>query len=101
MPVAKKGKTGRKSDIDTTAAPLVSEADDMVLNKGVQVLTSSANTGTIYVGYGDTITADSDDATDGFPLAPGAAFFFPCRHLRDVWVISSTGSSQKIWFLAQ
>ena len=101
MPVARSGKTGRKSDIGTAPSQLVSESGNIVLNEGVQVVTSSSNSDTVWVGYTSDITANSADLTDGFPLSPGAAMFFPCRHLRDIWVRSTSGSSQTLWFLGQ
>lgn len=94
------GLTGRKSDIDATPSRLSTDLIRTV-NEGVQILTSSSNTDAIYVGYSAAITADSADATDGFPLAPGAAMFLPCRHISDIWLRSESASSQVVWFLGQ
>ena len=100
MPISRNGFTGRKSDIGTTPARVISD-QSVVVNEGLQILASPNNSETIYVGYSSGITANSADSTDGFPLVPGASLFLPCRHPADVYVRSSTLSSQVIWFASQ
>ena len=101
MSVSRPGFTRRKSDIGTTPSRLIPEGQGTVVNKGVQIIASIGNDATLYVGYSDALTADSADATDGFPLSPGAAIFVPCRHPSDVFIRSASGSNQKVWFIAQ
>lgn len=96
--IGRDGATGRNSNITGTASQLA--AGGPAANEGITILASSANTGTIYVGYASTITADAADGTDGFPLAAGASIFLPARKVEDVWVIASTGT-QKAWFICQ
>lgn len=97
MPVARSGFTRRKSDVSATPTQLTPV--DETCNTGVQVLASPDNAETIYVGYSSAITANEDDLTDGFPLVPGAAFFFPCRHPGQIWVRSTAVGSQVVWYL--
>jgi hypothetical protein len=85
---------GRKSSIGTTAVPLT--ATSVHAARGVQLKAASANTGTVYVGNSD-VTADSADATDGFPLTPGEGLFLPVDDPSRVYVVGST-SGQKVFF---
>ena len=98
--IARPGFTGRLSSIGTTPLQLSSAGANIVEMEGVQLLASSGNAGTIYVGFGSGITTDAADTTDGFPLAPGTSVFIPTRRVSDIWVIA-TISSQKLWFLGQ
>ncbi len=65
---------GRKSGIGVSAVQLVTTP--LHAAKGVELIAGSTNSGTVYVGNAD-VTAGSADATDGFPLAPGARLFLP------------------------
>lgn len=100
MAESRLGITGSKSDIDTTPARLSSDTTKVV-NNGIQLLADSTNTDVIYVGYNDTMTAGTADATDGFPIVAGAAIFLPCRHLSDIYLMSTTNPDQIIHFLGQ
>jgi hypothetical protein len=86
---------GRKSSIGTTAVPLTTISVHAA--RGVQLKAASANTGTVYVGNSD-VTADSADATDGFPLAPGEGLFLPVEDPTRVYVVGSA-AGQKVFFV--
>lgn len=97
--LARNGDSGRKSDITTVPSQLTPNSF-VTLNEGVQILASPDNTEAIYVGTRSTITANSSDALDGFPLVAGASLFVPCRQLSDVWVRSLT-TTCVLWFFTR
>jgi len=98
--ISRLGLTGRKSTVAVTPSRLSTNVN-LVANEGVQILASPANSENMYVGYGSGITANSGDATDGFPIAPGASIFVPCRHPADIWVASITQPNLVLWFILQ
>jgi len=100
MAESRAGVTGSKSDIDTTPTRLSSDTTKVV-NNGVQLLAASDNTDVVYVGYTSNMTAGTADATDGFPLVAGAALCIPCRHVSDIYVMSTTNPDQKVSFIGQ
>lgn len=89
--------TGRKSGIGST--PLQITTSSIRADKGVQIYSPATNTADIYVGNSG-LTRDSGDATDGFPLSPGDSILFPHRIPSEIYV-STSGSSQKVFFLIQ
>src|SRR5690348_3824761 len=99
--ISRPGFTKRYSLINPVASQLVNPNTNLATNEGVQILASSANGETIYVGYSNAITCNAGDDTDGFPLQAGASLFVPCRHASDVWVISPTLSNLVVWFIGQ
>jgi hypothetical protein len=67
---------------------------------GLTVLADSANTGIVYVG-GSTVTAGTAQATDGIPLAAGAAFTFSIDNANKVYAITASGvTGQKLNLVA-
>lgn len=95
---------GRKSSISTSAVQL--SASTAPLEYGIEVKAAAGNSGTVYVGSSNAVTADAADATDGFPLAAGDQVFIPRAFadgkplsLSSVWLIGSA-ASQKVFFLA-
>ncbi len=100
MAESRAGITGSKSDIDTTPTRLSSDTTKVV-NNGVQLLADSTNTDVLYVGYTSSITPGTVDATNGFPIVAGAALFIPCRHLSDIYIMSSTNPDQIVHVIGQ
>lgn len=90
-------RTGRKSSISTTAAPLTT-VDETGL-RGVQIVADAGNAGTIYVGESSAITADSADGTDGYPIAAGDTVVIPTLRADELYVITSSGSTDKVWWM--
>lgn len=86
--------TGRKT-VGTTAAQLTTQSQ--YTRTGVLIKSSSDNSGLVYFGFSDDITADVADATDGFPLAAGESVLIPASRGTQVYVIASE-ASQKIWW---
>lgn len=47
------------------------------LQGGVQVIADSTNTGVVYLGVRDNLTAGTNADTDGFPIGSGESIFMP------------------------
>lgn len=88
--------TGRKSGVGTTPVQIMST--DNLADNGIQIYANIANTDIVWIGE-STVTADSADATDGFPLNPGDGIFIPLRHPNVLYARSSTDADQKIWWV--
>ncbi len=65
---------------------------------GVYVKAAPGNSGVVYVGASNAVTAGTTDATDGYPLSAGEEVFVPINDLKKVWLIASA-SSQKAFAL--
>ena len=87
--------TGRKSSIGTSAAQVTSSTH---VSRGVQIIADSTNAVKVYVGI-STVTADSADGTDGFPLAAGESVVVPVSDPSLIYVIAPSGSSSKVFFI--
>ncbi len=97
--------TGSKGSIGGTALALLG-APALFL-AGVQIKAAHANTGQVYVGLANTVTANSAAATDGYELSAGEEVFIPAAALADsaltidaanIYVIASA-ASQKVFFI--
>jgi len=88
--------TGRKSSISTSAVQLTTA--DTHAHRGVQIVAAAGNTATVYVGI-STVTADAADGTDGFPLAAGESVVIPVIDPSKIYVIASSGSTSKVFFI--
>lgn len=78
---------GQNTDIDTTAEALGASA---TISYGIVVKAPASNTGTVYVGLADTVSA-----TTGYPLAPGESESFPvawCNNVASIYVIASANN---------
>ena len=97
MPITSgKFTVGGNADIDTTAEQLKNSNVPCVF--GVRVKAVAGNAGIVYVGP-KGVTADTADATDGYPLAAGEEVLIPIDNLNKVYVIASQ-VDQKARFLA-
>lgn len=86
--------TGRKSSIGATALQLTATSTKCT---GVYVKAADDNTGKVYVGI-STVTADSADATDGFPLSADTGVFVTIDDPSKLYVIGST-TGQKVFYM--
>jgi len=84
--------TGENSDIDTAAELLIAPTIKCVF--GILVKADKENAGTIYIGP-KGVTADTNDATDGFPLEAGEALFIEVDDSRLVYVIASVENQKQ------
>lgn len=87
--------TGRRT-VNTSAVQIFSSTADRA-KTGLQIYASSANTGTVYVGE-STVTANSSDSTDGYPLTPGKELLIPLVNPNPIYAVASA-SGQTIWFI--
>lgn len=90
------GRTGRAT-IGTSAVQIADKAECI---SGIEIRADTNNTGVIYVGYKNTVTADADDQTDGFPLYATDSKHFPVESPDKLWLIASA-VSQKVWWDAK
>lgn len=87
---------GRKSSIGTSALQLTATAS--LCRMGITFKAPVTNTVAVYIG-GSTVTCDSADSTDGFPLMPGEGFTLPIDSPHLVYVRSlDGGAAQKIFW---
>jgi len=56
------------------------------------------NTVAVYVGT-NSVTADQNANTGGFPLAPGESISVPLLSAEDVYVVASSNSQAVAWWL--
>lgn len=88
--------------VGETAVRLTATSTPAKFGVWVKASTFNAEGEAVYVGFADTVTAASADATDGFELAPGEAFQFPPRpglamDASNVWVIGSAAGLELTW----
>lgn len=95
--VATSFATGSNLDIDTTAEQLVSAS--VACKFGVTVKAATTNTGTVYIGASSSVTAGTNDSTDGFPLEPGESVTIPVNNINLLYGIASV-VNQKVFLMA-
>ena len=86
---------GRKSSIGTSPVTLV--ATSVKIKRGVLIKAADGNSGKIYVGVSTNVTADSNDATDGFELSAGDALEVEIDDVRSIHVIASASDQKVFW----
>lgn len=86
---------GANRDIDASAEQITSTS--FACKFGLLLRADRTNTGLLYVGNSD-VTAGTDGATDGFPLAAGEAMFFPCSNSNVPYAIGSAANQIIYWF---
>lgn len=90
-----------KMTVGGTATVLAATAPATV--RGTQVKAADGNSGKVYVGYSNAVTAGGTDATDGMELGAGQAFFVhreKAASAAAIWVIGSA-SGQVVYYDAQ
>ena len=80
-----------RATIGTTVVPITAAAFNCM--RGVGLKAGSANAGTIYIGPAD-VTAGTNAATDGWPLAAGEEVFLPLADPKSIHAIASAASQQ-------
>jgi hypothetical protein len=86
------GFVGQNTDVDTTAEAL---ASTQVVFTGVCLKAHPSNTGVIYVGLDNTVSA-----TTGFPLAAGDLMSFDVGWFKVINGSTWTGDLANIWVIA-
>jgi hypothetical protein len=97
MPTKNVILTGRKT-VGTSAVQIYDANSYEVADHGIQVYAADDNADRVYVGSNNSVTADSNDDTDGFPLDAGNSILVPIRRPLDLWAISGT-AGQKVWWM--
>jgi len=82
--------------VSTAAVALAAVSN--VAQIGVLIKADPANSGTVYIGHTDVVTADTVAATDGFPLSAGDAVVIPIENGNSVYAVAS-GAGQKVFWL--
>jgi hypothetical protein len=90
-------------DVDATAERLTPTANVFLCQNGVYLRAAAANTGVVYVGFADTVTAGTVAATDGYPLSAGQEWLVSPglvlnQDCYNIWVIASA-ANQAVFFL--
>ena len=87
--------TGRNAAVGTAAVQLTSSS--LVAGQCIQVIADDRNTDKVYIGPSG-VTADTNNATDGFPLIPGASIAIFVNNANLLYGISPSGT-QKVFFM--
>jgi hypothetical protein len=83
--------TGSKTSIGTTAVPITSVTTNA--RRGVQIIASTANTVTVYVGPEGVTAGTSAATTDGFPLAAGDSIVVPVIDATNIHAITASSTA--------
>ncbi len=89
-------------DVDTTAERLYPNENVFRCQNGVYIKAAPGNSGVVYVGFANTVTAGTAADTDGYPLSagqerlvsPGEVLNQDCYN---IWVIGSA-ANQAVFF---
>ena len=90
--------TGSKGNVNQTASQLNSSST--VSKKGVFIMADSSNSGKIYFGGANTVTAGTNSSTDGIPLSGGDNAFIPVDNVNKVYLITGESSNQSVFWMS-
>jgi len=77
-------------NMQLTAGTALALSSTSIPCQGLIVKARAANTATIYVGKSD-VTADTTNATGGYPLEPGESVGVPCSNVNTVFIRGTSG----------
>ena len=97
MTISTTFSTGRKANVNTAAVQMTSST--VKAEHGVLVRAGAGNSGKIYVGNSSAVTANSADATDGFPLAAGESVVVKVRNADGIYLIADGTNNDDIWWM--
>ena len=83
--------TGSKTGIGTNAVPITSQA--LNASRGVQIMASTSNSVSVYIGPKGVTAGNSSADTDGYPLAAGEAIVVPVIEPNKIHVITATSTA--------
>jgi type 1 fimbria pilin len=92
-------QTGRRT-VTASASKLFSTSTAERCDIGIQIYAGSGNSAPIYLSSNPLITANSNDDTDGYPIAANEKLLITERNPNDIYVVSPTGN-QTLWFIIQ
>ena len=87
--------TGAKTGITTTAVSLSDQ--DLHAQRGVQIVAATGKSNPIYIGHSASVTADSAESTDGYPLSAGESIVIPVKDPNGIYVISAAGTGKAFY----
>lgn len=88
---------GSKSGIGTSPVALT-EVSGLTARRGIVVKAAAGNSGFVYVGKSDKVTAGTIDATDGFELSKGDPVTIEVADPAKIFVIASE-PGQQVFFI--
>ena len=97
MPTSTTFKTGRIADVNASAVQMTT--DTTKGDYGVIVRAGSGNSGKLYIGNSSGVTANSADATDGFPLSAGESVVVKVRSPDQIYVIADGANNDDLWWM--
>jgi len=83
--------TGSKIGIGTSAVPITSR--QINASRGVQILASTSNSVSVYIGPKGVTAGTSSADTDGYPLAAGEAVVVPVIEPNKIYAITTTSTA--------
>tara|TARA_R110000824_G_scaffold20524_3_gene77263 strand:- start:1138 stop:1434 length:297 start_codon:yes stop_codon:yes gene_type:complete len=83
--------TGSKTGIGTVASPITSQ--NLNASRGVQILASTSNSVSVYIGPKGVTAGTSSPSTDGYPLAAGEAVVVPVIEPNKIYAITTTSTA--------
>lgn len=86
---------GSKSSIGTSVVRLV--AAPIKTKRGVLIKAAAENSGKVYIGISTSVTADSNDTTDGFELSAGDSLEVEINDVRSIHVIGNASDQKVFW----
>lgn len=86
---------GRKSGIGLSVVRLVDAS--IKTKRGVLIKAAADNSGKVYIGISTSVTADSNDQTDGFELSAGDSLEVEINDVRSIHVIASAEGQTVFW----
>ena len=89
--------TGSKPGITTTAVSLAST--ELHAQRGVQIVAGTGNAHPIYIGQSSTVTADSSETTDGYPISAGESIVIPVIDPNSIFLVSAAGTG-KVFYVS-
>jgi len=98
--LVRRGLTGGNLDIDTSAERLISDVDWATIlaaagvdwagaQNGLWLMTPSTNSGIVYVGFSDAVTAAGAATTTGAAMGAGMVLPLGLMSPTAIWVIGS------------
>ena len=82
--------TGSKTSIGTTAVPITTR--ELNASRGVQIMASTTNSVTVYIGPKGVTAGTSSADTDGYPLAAGEAVVVPVIEPSKIYAIPASST---------
>jgi|TARA_R100001163_G_C5060384_1_gene197202 hypothetical protein len=83
--------TGSKTSIGTTAVPITTR--ELNASRGVQIMASTTNSVTVYIGPKGVTAGTSSADTDGYPLAAGEAVVVPVIEPSKIYAITASSTA--------